>query len=266
MSRAIALCLLLSCCAVTAEAARKARTSASAPEPTRASIFAKLPDWTGYWDTEWVRAVTNPSGRDEDLSFTAVAKHARLLGHPPYNAEWEKRYQDDLRNAGVDAANRKRCDWRDFPLAMEAPTTIQVLITPEETVMLFHVGVVRHIFTDGRLHPSANDLWPTRMGHSIGRWKNGELTIDTIARTPGPAFVGPSADLSEVAHFVEHLRMVDQNTLEDRMTIRDPQRFTKPWELTIRYSRAVGLDRMIEWDCDNDRHPVVDGKLVVAPP
>ena len=50
------------------------------------------------------------------------------------------------------------------------------------------------------------------------------------------------------------------------MTIVDPLRFTKPWELTIRYTRAIGLDRMIDWDCEDDRHPLVDGKLVVAPP
>jgi len=64
----------------------------------------------------------------------------------------------------------------------------------------------------------------------------------------------------------EHIRKVDANTLENRMTIVDPLRFTRPWELTIRYTRAVGLDRLIQYGCEDDRHPLVDGKLVVAPP
>jgi hypothetical protein len=253
-----ALPLALLCCCLVAQGAGN--------PADRASVFASLPDWTGYWDTDWVKAVTNPTGRDADLSFTAIAKHARLLDHPPYNAEWERKYQLALRNAGAEAENRKLCDWRAFPLTMEAPTTFQVAITPEETLMVFHFGAIRHIFTDGRSHPASEDVWPTRMGHSIGRWENGTLIIDTIARSAGPAFIGPSADLSEQAHFTERLRMVDPNILENRMTIEDPLRFTKPWELTIRYTRAVGLDRMIDWDCEDDRHPLVDGKLVVAPP
>jgi hypothetical protein len=233
----------------------------------RVRAFAQLPDWTGYWDTEWLQAVTNPSGRDEeDLSFQAVLKRVKLLGHAPLNAEAEARYQEALRNAAAAAVNRKLCDWNDFPQAMEAPATFQVLITPEETLMVSHLGTIRHIFTDGRSHPPPDDLWHTRMGHSIGHWENDELVVDTVARTPGPAFVGPSADLSEEAHFTERIRRIDDNTLENRMTIVDPLRFTKPWELTIRYTRAAGLDRLIQYGCEGDRHPVVDGKLVVAPP
>ena len=151
----------------------------------RVKVFATLPDWTGYWDTDWIKAVTNPSGRDANPSFTSIAKHARLLDHPPYNAEWEQKYQQALRNAGAVAENRKECDWRAFPLTMEAPTTFQVAITPEETLMVFHFGSIRHIFTDGRSHPARDDVWPTRMGHSIGRWEGDTLIIDTIAALAG---------------------------------------------------------------------------------
>jgi hypothetical protein len=50
------------------------------------------------------------------------------------------------------------------------------------------------------------------------------------------------------------------------MTIDDPQRFSKPWQVKFRFSRLPGMDRMIEFDCDeNDRNPIVDGKLVVTP-
>jgi hypothetical protein len=253
------LVMLALCCAVAA--------CNKAEPPERVQKFAALPDWTGYWDTAWMQGVANPSGRDqEDPSFESVMRKAKLLGTPPYNAEWQIKHQEVLKGAAAAGANRKQCDWRDFPLIMEAPATMQFQITPEETTMITHLGTVRHIFTDGRSHPPAEDLWPTRMGHSIGKWENGELVVDTVARTPGPAFVGPSADLSEEAHFTERLRMVDENTLENRMTIVDPLRFTQPWELTIQYKRALGLDRLIDYGCEDDRHPVIDGKLVVAPP
>ena len=208
----------------------------------------------------------NPSGRDNLFSGGGPQQYVMLLAHPPYNEEWERRHQSALQDAQRLAAVAKLCDWEAFPLTMEAPTTFQVVITPEETLMIFDRGAVRHIHTDGRSHPGKDDLWPTSTGHSIGHWEKDELVIDTIALTPGPVAPGPSANLSEKAHFTERLRMIDKDTLEDRMSIEDPLRFTKPWEVIIRYSRVVGLDRLIDYDCENDRNPVVDGKLIVTPP
>ena len=82
---------------------------------------------------------------------------------------------------------------------------------------------------------------------------------DTMGRIVG-------AKLSERAHFTEHLRMLDADILEDRMTIEDPLRFTRPWEVSLRYRRVKNLDRLIATGCEHDRNPVVNGRLVIAPP
>ncbi|MEP7315040.1 MAG: hypothetical protein ABI859_20840, partial [Pseudomonadota bacterium] len=75
------------------------------------------------------------------------------------------------------------------------------------------------------------------------------------------------ADLSEQAHFTERIRRVDIGTLQNDMTIDDPQRFVRPWHISIRYTRAKDLDRMIAVNClENDRNPVVNGKFVISPP
>jgi len=37
-------------------------------------------------------------------------------------------------------------------------------------------------------------------------------------------------------------------------------------QLAIRYTRVTDLDRMLPYDCEHDRNPVVDGKLTIAPP
>ena len=50
------------------------------------------------------------------------------------------------------------------------------------------------------------------------------------------------------------------------MTIEDPQRFTRPWQVNLRYARVQDLNRLIPVDCEHDRNPVVDGQVVVAPP
>jgi len=61
--------------------------------------------------------------------------------------------------------------------------------------------------------------------------------------------------------------MLDTDTLEDEMTIEDPERLERPWTLTIRYARVKNLDRMIAVNCnENDRNPLVDGRFVISPP
>jgi hypothetical protein len=150
---------------------------------------------------------------------------------------------------------------------MEAPTVFQVIVTPGQTLFIFDTNEIRYIYTDRTTHPDAKDLWPTRMGDSIGHWDGDTLVIDTVARIPGPiAPLLPVAGLGVRAHFIERVRRIDRDTLQDELTIEDPDRFTQPWKMTLTYSRVTNMDRMLPTDCENDRNPVVAGKLVITPP
>lgn len=242
----------------------------AAPEtPAPGSLaFAALPNWTGLWETEAAAR----------LSATGKLEQPKLWGKPPYNAEWEKKSRS-ARPYGEPAAPSvdlppavKVCEPGGFPAVMEHPVPdhlFEMLVTPEQTLLVSADGTIRHIYTDGRQHPKAEDLWPTAEGDSIGHWEGDTLVIDTIARKAGP--VGPPlpgiADLSEQAHFMERLRLLDADTLQNDLTIDDPQRFSHPWQLVIRYKRAKNVDRIIPVNCrENDRNPVVDGSFVIAPP
>jgi hypothetical protein len=51
------------------------------------------------------------------------------------------------------------------------------------------------------------------------------------------------------------------------MTIDDPVAFERPWKLELAYKRVKNLERLGNYDCaENDRNPVIDGKLTIAPP
>jgi hypothetical protein len=237
----------------------------------RVRAFARLPDWSGLWETSTSKQITNPSGRSESGSFS----NSKLTGHPPYNAEWEQKYQAMRNDPAITAkmANvSKGCgvgapaSVRSFPNIMEAPMVFQVVVTPEQTLFVMDHGEVRHIYTDGRAHPGKDDLWPTLLGDSIGRWEGETLVIDTVARTAGPISMFGLAELSVQAHFTEKVRRIDQNTLENEMTIEDPVSLLRPWTITLRYDRVQDLDRFILYDCDADRNLVEDGKLIIASP
>jgi hypothetical protein len=275
----------------------------------RDRVFSALPDWTGFWQTDAAALLikggappktpapggsgpapkpaalpvgkTTPGAPAVDAALTEFfLKLVPLAGKPPYNPEWQKKYQDGLSHASsapltISAAEACR---QGFPAVIDNPTPegmFQVLVAPEATVFLFGDGQTRLIYTDGRSHPKPEDLWPTTMGDSVGHWEVGTLVIDTIARIAGPVYsAGPvgeptphAAALSEQAHFTERLRLVDANTLRDDLTIDDPQRFAHPWKLSIGYQRVTDVDRMIIYHCEgHDRNPIVKGKLTISPP
>lgn len=266
------LCLLslLNVLIVGGSAARAAQS-----ESERVRTFGQLPDWTGIWENVEARqafidefARHDPSS-DPAAGLQALFRSFKLMGHPPYTPEWENSYRARLRDVAAlakTAANGKSCTLPGFPFAMEWASLFQVIIVPEQTLFVFDSGAVRHVRTSGQSHPPPGDLWPTEMGDSVGHWEGTTLVIDTIERTPGPIGFGQGPELSERAHFTEHLRMLDADTLEDRMTIEDPLRFTRLWEVSLRYRRVKNLDRLIATGCEHDRNPVVHGHLVIAPP
>jgi hypothetical protein len=240
----------------------------SAQQQKRVRAFASLPDWTGIWEADAWSGRTlagKPIGGIE-----RVRARSELMGHPPYNAEWEARYQDGLKNAGAlrSASQKSKSCSLGFPMGMESPAIFQIALTPEEALFVFITQEVRHIYTDGRPHAPDEERWLTRMGDSIGHWEGETLVIETVSRLPHDpvAIASPLSKLSELAKFTERLRLVSPDVLEDEMTIEDPAALVRPWTVKIRYRRVADLGRMTNYDCaENDRNPVVDGKLTVVP-
>ena len=234
----------------------------------RVRTFASLPDWTGIWQSAaWWS--TGASGRvpggEAQLQSTL-----QLIRHPPYNAEWEAKFQAGMKNTAALAqrsATFKVCS-RGFPALMEAVWLFQVVVLPEETLLVFENQQVRHIYTDGRRHLPEEDLWPIRLGDAVGHWEGDTLIVDTIARTSEP--IAPRAWLSllsDRAHFTERLRMVNRNELEDRLTIEDPIALARPWQMVLEFKRVPEMNTMLPFDCtENDRNPVVDGKMTITTP
>lgn len=108
----------------------------------------------GIWESEaW--AGVNESGRPPGGIQEVTAK-STLSMHPPYNEEWEAKYQagakDKAKLAAI-GATMKVCSFA-FPGAMESPSMFEIVVTPEQTLFVFMTPEVRHIYTDGRSHPA----------------------------------------------------------------------------------------------------------------
>jgi hypothetical protein len=255
------LAVLVVACAA---AARAAPNSAE-----RVRAFARLPHWAGIWQsTVWW--LVDETGRPPGGS-AQIRADSQLIRTPPYNHEWAAKYEAGIKGSAALAARNavfKAC-MRPFPGLMESPRTFQVVTVPEETLLVFESAQVRHIYTDGRAHPAADDLWETPLGDSVGHWERDVLVIDTIARLSSEpvTVLAWMSLLSKEAHFTERFRLLDEDTLENQLTIEDPVALARPWSVTLKYKRLRNMRRMIPYDCDeNDRNPVIDGKVGVAPP
>jgi hypothetical protein len=247
-----------------------------------------LPDWNGQW--QQVGATPSPDGGFYQ-SLDQVLKEMQWSppNKPAVQAKIDKivaaeRKEMAAVRQGANPGGAVRACTFGYPTVMlDSPLMFEVLPTPKETVLIFSSREIRHVYTDGRAHPGKGDLWPTRWGDSIGHWEGQTLVIDTVTVepaldflhqgvTPVVAFGGIEemqlvAYLSPETHFIERLRMIDKNHLQDQMTVIDPVNFTKPWELTRTYERVNTIHRMVYEDCEGEeRNPIVNGHFTLAPP
>jgi len=225
--------------------------AADQDQTSRGAMLDRLPYWPGYW-VGADQAGTPISGinRPADGSVLPPPTNDVLAiwgNNAPWSEEGKRRVAEAMRTMG----GRKGLGW-GYPLMMTSPTPFQVLITPEEVLIVNAYDEVRHIYTDGREHPPADDLWPTATGNSIGHWEGETLVIDTIMVSNPNAFFQGAPPLSEQAHYVERI-WLDGDKLRAEMTIEDPVTLSGPWKARLSWVRDEGFDRMIQVDWNNDR-------------
>jgi hypothetical protein len=246
-----------------------------------------MPDWSGQWEN--VGATPDATG-GFNQSLEQVLK--QMEWSPPLNAATKAKVD------AMQARERKRleavargedpggaftaCTFGYPGLMLDTPLMFEVLVTPKETALIFSSREIRHIYTDGRQHTPKDELWATPWGDSIGHWEGQTLVMDTIAvKDPyGPLDSGSSVSafgdvegfltigiLTQQAHFIERMRMIDPGHLEDQMTIIDPANLTAPWHMRRTYERVAHIHRMVYEDCEGEeRNPIVNGHFTLTPP
>ena len=231
----------------------------TATQSARVAAFAKLPYWPGYWVSEQYNGTT--------ISGSAPPRPA---GSPPlerlnaFNAAWNEEGKKRQAEAARTRGGRRADGW-GYPMMMDAATPFQVTITPEETVIINAYGESRHIYTDGRSFPKAEDMWPTVWGTSIGHWEGQTLVIETVqVQMPYTYFHG-APTFSEEAHYYERLHL-DGDKLIDEVRVVDPVTLNAPFTATISHVRDTGFDRMIRMDFSNDRTGQENGINTIEPP
>ena len=232
---------------------------AAAQDAARVEAFAKLPYWPGYWVSEQY-ADTTIGGFAPPRPEGSPPLQRLNAGNAAWNEEGQRRQADAARTRGG-----RRADGWGYPMMMDAATPIQVLITPEETLIVNAYGETRHIYTDGRSFPAEEDMWPTVWGTSVGRWEGDTLVIETVqVQMPYTYFHG-APTFSEEARYFERLRL-EGDRLVNEWRVEDPVTLTAPFTATITHVREEGFDRMVQMDFSNDRTGQENGLNTIEPP
>jgi len=177
---------------------------------------------------------------------------------PPYKPDWAARYQALLvssRDGKVLVDPTARCLPPGMPRTMSTPFPIEFSVEPNRVLMLFEIGGVRRIPTNGAKHPPADNLNPTFMGDTVGHWEGDTLVADTVGLRGDTVFDASGAMHSDKMHIVERIRLIGPDKLEDHMTIDDLDAFTKPWEVTHSYDRKSDW-QIMEFVCEENNRGV----------
>ena len=121
------------------------------------------------------------------------------------------------------------------PRLMATPYPMEIIQLPEQKriIMIFEgaTHVWREIYMDGRPHPTGDDLNPTYLGHSVGRWEGDTLVVDIVGfneQTWLDYFGHPHTDL---LHVVEKFSRPNKRTLHYEALVDDPGAYTKPFNI-----------------------------------
>ena len=179
------------------------------------------------------------------------------VGPAPVKEPWKsqmaaqrKAAADALASGKPQINNGVRCIPGGFPGMMGPVFPLEVLETPRQINITNEAfNQTRRIYMNEK-QVAVDDAEPVFFGHSVGHWERGALVVDTIG-------MKDSVRMSGVPHSLnmrvdERLRRTGPDTMEDQITITDPEYLTGPWTFTYHYKKMTRY-KLGEFICENNR-------------
>jgi hypothetical protein len=114
---------------------------------------------------------------------------------------------------------------------------VHLVISETEAIFAGERGGVRHIYLDGRPHPSP--FPPTGAGHSVGHFEGDALVVDTVGLTPGGVPGGGARTAN--THLVERFEVApDGKSMTITYTWDDSEIYVKPHTYKYVFDRSPG--------------------------
>jgi len=201
------------------------------------------------------------------LMFASVAN--AQTASPDISGFWELRYwsrnipKAPLTPAAVSADRQAQAE-KDFhairwcnhvgvPFMMDDGAPIDIRQSKNEIAIASQSNSpVRHIYLDGRAHPSADTFDPTTLGNSSGHWSENTLIVDTVGFNDAGLNAIPGGGVrNENSHLIEQYKLTDEGRkLQVTFTWIDDKMFVKPHTYAFMYEKLPSSTTAREWLCD----------------
>lgn len=200
---------------------------------TLAACTSKAVDVTGVTDggPQAVLGIWVPDAAPRAL-LTASGKP------PPLTTEAAKVYAEHRSRLAAGDASFDPTSWCSGPgmpriLTMQYPLEIR----SDGDRMAFIHGWYRWFRIVDLGAGTVDPPLPLTMGFPVGHWEGNTLVIHTAGLIDATVMDASGLPHSEQLTLTEHLRVLPDGRLEDRITIDDPENFTQPWETVLSFHR-----------------------------
>ncbi len=218
--------------------ATAAKTTAAGSIPRTAD---GKPNLSGTWQGGGVSLLGEPGSRPAPPPPAIPPPPREPLGYQPWAIERNKQL-------GPSDDPIAHCLLPGVPRIITMPMPLEIVQTPQKVVILYEAfRAYRIIPIDDRLkHP--DDVVPTWMGDSVGRWDGDTFVVDVTGFNDKTWLVGGPSVHSEDLHVVERYRLAPDGTIAYQATVDDPKALTKPWT-TGTTLRTPPNARVEEYEC-----------------
>ena len=208
---------------------------AKAPAPEQplarpARLPSGEPNLSGDWAPEQL-VMTDPRGRGGALVPLSAAERFQPGDETEENARQYRTRDVQYTQAGKAAADafdtyttenpRMRCETTSILFDWTFDGPVNRITQSRDTITLQYgqLGFTRTIHMDMTEHPA--DVAPSRAGHSIGRWENDVLIVDSVGFSPG--VLSPPIMNSDQLRVVERFSLNPETMqITRRYTAEDP--------------------------------------------
>jgi hypothetical protein len=195
--------------------------------PTAASQPSNAPSIEGVWKIATPTSTLKPvSG---DVPFTAVGRKAYEA-----NKKFKARGQYDEYDITL-----SRCSNPGVPRLSLTPMRFKIWYRQDVVTFDYEWNrALRQINVGVPPQPDlmGQDLVPTMTGKSKGRWE-GDTLVSVMEGASDRTLIDDLIPHGYDLKVTERYRLLDANTLENRITIEDPEYFTRPWEAVVIFKR-----------------------------
>ena len=209
---------------------------------------------TGSWEAYPLRGEGFGSGVPPKAPVAAPAPIPEPPLRQPHLDEWravQAKNAELVRKGLPPPSTGMACIPEGMPGMMQATFPMEILETPGRiTIIEEAFNQVRRIYL-GAAALSPEDAEPRFAGQSTGRWDGAVLVVTTVGVKESVHFRNTPHSMK--MRITERMRLVNDEMLENQVTVEDPEYLSKPWTWTWMYKRWPGY-KIEEYVCEDNRY------------